>query len=154
MRIILTTFIFVVGTFVVNAQAIRLTGTIYDPTGAVVPGAKLEARYEKGGLVSTKSDAEGKFALELRPGIHTLEIAATGFLTINYGGYLIVNATDKKMTMDVVMFGAMDHEPCGYGGANCLPPNKRIKSYRVIYSPSLKKIRDDFSSETKPEKYK
>ncbi len=133
----------------VNGQDVKLTGHIFDPNGAVVVAAKVEARSEDKRLFSGVTNDEGKFEVALPTGLYALEISGTGFLTIQYLEYLIVKTFDGKMTMDFVLFGAKWHEPCGYSGANCLPERLLIKNYKVKYSPSLKQIREDFSDHSK-----
>ena len=136
----------------VRSQNVKLTGSVFNPNGAVVVSAKVEARSENKRLFSGVTNNEGRFEVELPAGLYALEVSATGFLTIEYEEYLIVNTFDRKMAMDFVMFGAMWHEPCGYSGADCLPSRLLIKNYRIKYSPSLKQIRDDFSALTKKKK--
>lgn len=134
-----------------QAQKIRLSGTIYDPNGAVVVKATINARSEKGQHLSTKSNDAGEFEIDLYPGIHALEVAAPGFLAVKYSEYLVVN-TSSGMKMDFVIFGGKYHEPCGYSGGACLPAKSLIESYQVKYVPTLKEIRNEFSPETKPKK--
>jgi len=87
---------------------------------------------------------ERQFGLDLKPGLYSLEISGSGFLTIKYPEYLIVNSS-TGMKMDFVMFGARFHEPCGVSGADCLPARMLIQEFAIKYSPELKQIRKDFS---------
>lgn len=137
--------VFVFGfSFLAFGQEVNLTGTVYDPSGSVVAGAQIKAIDEKGHSLSATSDFEGSFLLKLVPGIYAIDVSAPGFLTIKYNEYLVVNSTKGKMTMDFVMFGGKYHEPCGVGGADCLPSKSLIKEYQVNYSPKLKEIRSEF----------
>jgi hypothetical protein len=72
----------------------RLEGTIQDESGAVVPGAKVEAVNVKTGIATqTSSDAAGRYIFQsLVPGLYNVNVEATGFrksvvprLTLNVG---------------------------------------------------------------------
>jgi outer membrane cobalamin receptor len=53
-----------------------LTGTVTDPTGAAIAGAEIsaESRTNRYGVVSTKTDAAGHFALTLLPSRYVLRV--------------------------------------------------------------------------------
>lgn len=141
----------------VSAQNIKLTGTVYDPGGALVASAQIKTVDEKGHALVGSSNSEGVFEINLIPGLYSIEVSGPGFLTIKQREYLVVNSTNGKMSIDFVLFGAKYHEPCGYSGADCLPAKSLIRSYEVNYSPKLKEIRDEFapvqkSQEKKPKK--
>ena len=78
-----------------------LSGTITDPTGAVVPNAAVLIHSVATGLDrSTMSDASGNFtAPALQPGDYTLTVTAAGFakwvteaITLSVDGYVNINA--------------------------------------------------------------
>ena len=144
--------IVVVVSFCASAQSIRLTGTVFDPNGAVVTNAQIKAVDEKGRSISGSSNTDGSFEINLIPGLYAIDVSSPGFLTIRYNEFLVVNSTMGKMTMDFVLFGSKFHEPCGYSGADCLPGKSLIKSYEVRYSPRLKDIRDEFAPLPKSQK--
>lgn len=136
----------------VNGQRVKFSGSIYDPNGAVLIAAKIAATREKSGqLYSATSNDAGEFGLELEPGLYSIEVSKTGFLSVQYPEYLIVNSP-SGMKMDFVVFGAKWHEPCGYAGTDCLPKRQLIKDFRVKFSPTLKQLRDDFTDQKKKEK--
>ena len=60
-----------------------LSGTITDPTGAVIPGATLTATNSNGALVgSATTNSRGQYRMEdLAPGSYRIEAQATGFET-------------------------------------------------------------------------
>src|SRR5262249_8320639 len=60
-----------------------IQGAVTDPTGAAVPGAKIEARnLETNFTRSLESDIAGRFVLlQLPPGHYTLTAAKAGFAT-------------------------------------------------------------------------
>src|SRR5215470_19375649 len=61
-----------------------IQGTITDPTGAAVPGAKVEAKnLDTNFTRSQDSDAGGRFAfLQMPPGRYTVTVSKMGFATI------------------------------------------------------------------------
>jgi hypothetical protein len=135
------------------SQNIKITGTIFDPNGAVVTSSQIRAVDQKGHSFVGASDTEGCFEITLIPGMYSLEVSAPAFLTIKHPEFLVVNSTTGKMTMDFVVFGGKSHEPCGYSGADCLPAKSLIQSYEVKYSPKLKDIVEEFGPVPKsPEK--
>lgn len=61
-----------------NGKA-QIVGTVTDPTGAVVPGAEVEAR-EKNQLFTAFTDATGQFSLSaVPPGDYKIQISSAGF---------------------------------------------------------------------------
>lgn len=103
-----------------NGQIIRVSGTVYDPTGAVVPSVNIKATDEQGRSNAVKTNDEGAFLIELAPGLFSIIIEKAGFKTLEYKKYRVVNSTYGKMNIDFVIFGSTDHEPCGYGGGECM----------------------------------
>jgi hypothetical protein len=82
-----------------------LSGTITDPTGAAIPGAKLTLTNKASGFQNSfESDAVGQYNFRnLTPGIYDLAIAATNFNSENRTGIeLAVNQNarvDVKLTV-------------------------------------------------------
>ena len=72
-----------------------LSGTVSDPTGAVVPGASVAIRSLATGVErSTVSDGSGNYtAPSLQPGDYTVTVSAAGFAK-----YIECIALDKKLT--------------------------------------------------------
>src|SRR5579883_2419115 len=58
-----------------------ITGTVTDPSGAVVPGAKITLTNEATGFaVLATSTSTGTYSLNaIRPGVYTLQAEAPGF---------------------------------------------------------------------------
>jgi Carboxypeptidase regulatory-like domain len=86
---------FGVGAF---AQSVRgiLSGSVTDPSGAVVAGAKIEAKNEGTGVSSTTlSTSSGSYQFaELPLGTYNVNIAAAGFKTASYSNVVVqVNTT-------------------------------------------------------------
>jgi hypothetical protein len=115
---------------------------------------KVSVRSDKTMSVTVGTSADdGRFQIELEPGLYSLEVEGIGFLTIKYPEYLVVNSP-TGMKMDFVMFGSRYHEPCAYSGTDCSPAGMLIKEFSVKYSPNLKQIVEDFSDLNKKEKDK
>jgi len=74
---------FLLFTAVVSAQSVsgELVGTIYDPTGATIPGASVAAMNVATGVQSaTVSSSTGQYRLgNLAAGVYSLKVSATGF---------------------------------------------------------------------------
>lgn len=70
---------------VLHAQEFRatLTGRVFDPTGAAVPNATVQARNVATGETSSATTAgDGTYTIPfLRPGNYTLTVTASGFKT-------------------------------------------------------------------------
>lgn len=57
-----------------------LTGEITDPTGAVVPGAKITVTNESQAVRATHTDDEGRYKVEFLPdGVFTIDVESIGF---------------------------------------------------------------------------
>lgn len=71
-----------------------IAGTVKDPSGAVVPNAKLVLTTPAGAQQEATADAEGRFRFPLLvPGEYTLKVEATGFRAGTYE-HINVNVTD------------------------------------------------------------
>ena len=70
-------------TSIINGQVStsRLTGTVQDSSGAVVPGATVTIRNEETGATRTSTLAEaGTYTFDALPtGLYTVEVEASGF---------------------------------------------------------------------------
>ena len=122
MKLAVIAFILLAFLTVVQGQNIKLSGTVYDPNGAVVPRANVKVTDKSGHRFKAITNDEGSFLLALIPGLYTIEIERPGFTKLIYKEYRIVDSTFGKMNIDFVIFGSSDHEPCGYTGADCLNP--------------------------------
>jgi protocatechuate 3,4-dioxygenase beta subunit len=61
-----------------------IQGTVLDPTGAVVNGAKVEVKnLDTNFTKSIESDSDGRFVfLQLQPGRYTLTVTKQGFAIV------------------------------------------------------------------------
>jgi hypothetical protein len=65
------------------AETARLSGTVSDPTGAVVPGARVRARNLANAVtVEVTSGPEGAYSMPLPAGRYDLEFSESGFQTV------------------------------------------------------------------------
>ena len=100
-----------------NGSAIgsgSISGTVKDPSGAVLPGAQIVLQP---GATTTAANAQGDFVLQnLKPGTYTVTVSAVGFtnsvstVVVNGGENAILNATLKvnSTSQQVVVNGALD----------------------------------------------
>src|SRR5882672_7570591 len=76
-----------------TAQLGQITGTVKDPTGAVLPGVAIEAKHqEKGVIRSATTDASGQFRMPSMPlGPYTITATLSGFETATLRRNLVEN---------------------------------------------------------------
>src|SRR6266853_3869587 len=90
-------FLFAVTLFVLWAQASfaavtgRISGTVKDPTGAVVPSAEVTALETQTGIrTATKTDAQGSYSFPSLPvGHYELEVRSSGFKDYRQNGLIL-----------------------------------------------------------------
>ncbi|HEV2990695.1 MAG TPA: carboxypeptidase regulatory-like domain-containing protein [Candidatus Angelobacter sp.] len=82
-------------------QVIRgsISGTVVDPSGAVVSGAQVKAKnVETATVFTSTSDGSGLFRLNLLPiGTYTVEITAQGFKTASQSGVIVGAGSDRGL---------------------------------------------------------
>ena len=104
-RILLTMAVFALLAAPLRAQLYSgsVTGVVSDPTGAVIPGAKVTLTdINKGYAFSATSDAVGRYILRnLPPTTYQLRVEATGFKSYSRTG--IVLDVNQNATVDVGM---------------------------------------------------
>ncbi|MFN9460530.1 MAG: carboxypeptidase regulatory-like domain-containing protein, partial [Acidobacteriota bacterium] len=85
------------------AQVATLTGRITDPSGAVVPQARVTVRAAATGLVTaTQTTAEGYYTLpSLAPGDYEVNIAKPGFNPVRQSGVTLT--VQQIARLDIVM---------------------------------------------------
>ncbi len=76
-----------------------MSGSVTDPSGAVVSGAKVRARnVETGAAIETTTDSSGNFRLNLlSTGTYTVEITASGFKTAAQSSVVVAAGSDSSL---------------------------------------------------------
>src|SRR5438067_4365996 len=84
-----------------TAQTFRGTilGTVTDPSGAVVAGAKVTAKNVNTGLErTTQTSADGSYSIpELPIGTYTVTVSQSGFQTAVTSGVVVDVATERRV---------------------------------------------------------
>jgi hypothetical protein len=81
-----------------------LTGTVADPTGAVIPQAKVTATPISGAPVSTTSDGTGQFRISsLPPGAYVVEAEAPGFESAHIPNVRITAGAVQRLTLTLAI---------------------------------------------------
>src|SRR6516162_3189887 len=101
--------LFILGLFVLSAvcplsaqiDRASLSGTVTDPSGAVVAGAKVDAiASDTGKEREVLTNEEGIYVIPALPvGTYTLAFSHEGFATSRYGGVQL--RVGQKVTLDV-----------------------------------------------------
>ena len=81
----------------------KISGTVKDPSGRVVPGAEVKVREADTGVVmETRADANGSYTLPVLPvGRYVLQVSAGGFET--YRRTDVVLDTNAELTLDATL---------------------------------------------------
>jgi hypothetical protein len=88
---------------VANAQVLygSLTGNVTDPTGAAIPGAKVEAQNSNTGASrQTDTEVSGAFTfINLLPGTYKITVTAQGFQTTSVEGITVNTNETRRVDM-------------------------------------------------------
>lgn len=95
--------VFLMAAIGVMAQTASLTGRVTDPSGAVVPAAKITVRAAGTGVTTTVASNDDGYYLapSLLPGKYDVEIAKDGFVTTRQTGLEL--AVQQAARLDVVL---------------------------------------------------
>src|SRR5947199_5619269 len=87
----LTIFLLTAALAIAQTATSRITGTVSDVSGALVPGATVTARNEATGVTYTQTTTEaGLYAFPSVPvGTYTVSVALQGFKTANKTGNIL-----------------------------------------------------------------
>jgi hypothetical protein len=118
MKNIIVTFLVVAFalTEIVYAQRPGIVGTFFDAQGSVIRGMDLKVTDNRGKSVTSKSNEEGRFVVELAVGTYTLEIGSSNslFCKVVIERYRVVNPREP-MNLDILLAeGRSSH-----GGDDC-----------------------------------
>jgi hypothetical protein len=91
-----------------QVQKGSISGTVVDPQGAVIKGAKVTATEATTGTVfTTTTDSAGLFRFNLIPvGTYSVKVSATGFKDIEKTGYLVTASVDTGVGTVALEVGA------------------------------------------------
>ncbi len=101
-----------------------VTGSVQDPTAAVISGATVKLSNTATAAVrTTATDSSGNFQFLLTPpGVYVLEVATQGFRTFRRDG--IVVEADRSLSVPVTLaVGQVTDTVEVYGGTPLLEPN-------------------------------
>jgi iron complex outermembrane recepter protein len=76
---LIVSFLFLCCTLSASGQTARISGKVTDPTGAIVPGARVSAVQGGSGTAETSSDSQGNYVLDLPPGQWQVTASARRF---------------------------------------------------------------------------
>jgi len=81
----------------------QITGTITDPSGAVVTTATVVVTRESTGIQSTaKTNGEGSYSVPLlQPGVYRVDVQAPGFKTVQRSGITLVVAQTAQINFNL-----------------------------------------------------
>lgn len=103
---LLTIFLFTFNFQNVHAQdldTVTIAGRVMDQTGAVIPGAEIQAKLIKTGLTrTTTSDVEGRYCLiQLEPGTYAIRVSVPGFAPQEMTS--VTTVSGQSLTLDATL---------------------------------------------------
>src|SRR5437667_10114209 len=103
----LTTFLLIAGRVLAQTATSRITGTVGDASGALVPGAMVTAKNEATGVTYTQMTTEaGLYGFPSLPvGIYTITVVLPGFKTANKTGNILGVNTPLVLNMTLALGG-------------------------------------------------
>lgn len=102
-------FLFFVSALTISAQTFRGTilGTVTDPNGNVIPGAKVIAKNVNTGIErTTNTDDEGNYTIpELPVGTYEVRVEQTGFQVFKITGVTVEVSSEKRIDAQLSVSG-------------------------------------------------
>ncbi len=91
-----------------NIATAQLSGTVHDPTGAVIPGATITiSDTSKGFSRTTTSDGQGNYQLLLLPpGTYTITATATGFAKMTATNVVLTVGEQAQLPLNLAISGS------------------------------------------------
>ena len=102
-RIILAFFVLAATSLMAQTFRGTILGTVTDPSGAVVPGAKVVVRNVATGLErTTQTSADGSYSVpELPIGTYTVTVTQSGFQTSVTSGVVVDVASERRVDAEL-----------------------------------------------------
>ena len=112
------------------ASAATLGGRVYDPSGAIIPGARVFAYDEKGASQMAATSPDGQYNFQnLAPGKYRIEVQAPGFAIFDKRNVQVAEGEqpriDAAMRVGVIM-ESMRVESQGLAARNQAPRRIRV----------------------------
>src|SRR5206468_9363237 len=106
----LTIFLLIAGLVLAQTATSRITGTVNDASGALVPGAMVIARNEATGVTYTQTTTEaGLYGFSSLPvGTYTITVALPGFKTASKTGNILEVNTPLVINMSLEVGGVTE----------------------------------------------
>lgn len=97
------------GVYAQTATSGQIIGSVKDPTGAVVPGAKITLTNASGERREVTSDGEGNYSLPLIPaGTYALSVEAQGFKSVNLTGVVVRVTQTTELSANLALTGGQE----------------------------------------------
>ena len=125
------------------AGAATLGGRVYDPSGAVIPGARVIVYDEKGASQSAASSPDGQYSVpNLSPGVYRLEVQTPGFARFDMRNIEIAEGAEPRVDASMRIGEIMETikvEAQGFAARNQSPQRIRVggnvQSARLLKQP-------------------
>ncbi|HMV51763.1 MAG TPA: carboxypeptidase-like regulatory domain-containing protein, partial [Blastocatellia bacterium] len=88
----------------------RISGTVHDQVGAVIPGATITIRNERTGETRTATSTPGGIFLvpNLKPSLYKVTVAAANFAKTEYTGLELVVGQELNLSVELKPVGATE----------------------------------------------
>src|ERR1700722_10196464 len=122
-RVLAMLAVTLVGPFVVHAQTATINGTVTDPSGAVVPHAKVTAVNAATNAVrdAETGDAGTYTVSNLSPGIYDVTIEKSGLKSLKFSAVSLT--VDEALTLDAKLEISVSSQTVTVEGTNVIPTN-------------------------------
>ena len=119
--------------FFSSADTMYLSGTVKDPSGEALIGAIVTVSKDRTLVKGTTTNVEGKYQIELEPGVYQVEFAYTGFVSKRITDVLVKRGQPNELSVVLDESTVLEEVVVmGYEGA------KAVKTDELRSSPSAK----------------
>lgn len=118
----------------------QITGNVADPSGALVPGAKITLAGDNGVQRSATSDAAGHYVFALLPpGTYAMEISANGFAAAKFRGVAVRITETTPLDVALKLKGATE-QTVEVTAAPPLVQSENATNGRVIEQATIRQL--------------